>query len=85
MLGRLIRDDQRRERFYSWFGPISVIAMLVTWVSQQIIGFGLIWWGLGGVSSAEDLADSMYYSGVVYFTMGLARSCPPVRFPESEH
>lgn len=81
MLGRLIRDDQRRERFYSWFGPISVIAMLVTWVSQQIIGFGLIWWGLGGVSGAEDLADSMYYSGVVYFTLGFGEIVPAGSIP----
>lgn len=81
MLGRLIRDDQRCERFYSWFGPISVIAMLVIWVSHGVVGFGLIWWGLDGVSGAEDLADSMYYSGVVYFTLGFGEVVPADSIP----
>jgi hypothetical protein len=81
VLGRRIADEQRRERFYSWFGPISVIAMLVTWVTQQVIGFGLIWWGLDGIEGAHDLGDSMYYSGVVYFTLGFGEIVPSGALP----
>lgn len=48
---------------------------------QQIIGFGLIWWGVGGIAGASDLGDAMYYSGVVYFTLGLGEVVPAGEIP----
>ena len=80
-VGHLMGDEVRRERFYSTFAPLSVIAMLVTWVTQQVIGFGLIWWGLGGISGGESVGDSMYYSGVVYFTLGFGEIVPADAVP----
>lgn len=50
--------------------------MLTAWVVQQVIGFGLIWWGLSGVDGADGLFDSIYYSGVVYFTLGFGEVVP---------
>lgn len=33
-------------------------------MTQQILGFGLVWWAVGGVEGASDLWDAVYFSGV---------------------
>jgi hypothetical protein len=71
-----VRSDAVRERLLATFAPVSVLALLGVWVVQQVLGFGLIWWGMGGISGAESLADSIYYSGVVYFTLGFGELVP---------
>ena len=76
VIGRHISHDGRRERFFASFAPVSVLLMLAVWVTQQIIGFGLIWWGIGGVGGIDGLADAIYYSGVVYFTVGFGEVIP---------
>jgi len=75
-LGRRITDDRRKKVFYGTFAPLSVIGMLITWVILQIVGFGLIWWGIGDIAGAESLFDATYYSGVVYFTLGFGEIVP---------
>lgn len=70
-----------RERLLASLAPVLVLMMLVAWVAQQIVGFGLIWWGLGGVDGVSEsglagLADSIYYSGVVFFTVGFGEVVP---------
>lgn len=80
-IGRRIPDPDRRERFYGLFAPVSVLAMLTTWVCQQILGFALIWWGLGGVSGVDGMMDSLYFSGVVYFTVGFGEVVPVEQVP----
>lgn len=70
-----------RERLLATLAPLLVLLMLVAWVVQQIIGFGLIWWGLGGVSGVETLLDSIYYSGVVFFTVGFGEVVPAGTVP----
>lgn len=70
-----------RERLLATLAPILVLMMLVAWVAQQILGFGLIWWGLGGVSGVESLLDSIYYSGVVFFTVGFGEVVPSGTVP----
>lgn len=76
-----ISDDHRRERALGVFAPVSVLLLLAVWVVQQIIGFGLIWWGVGEIAGASDLGDAMYYSGVVYFTLGFGEVVPAGEIP----
>lgn len=79
---RLIRSlgqqvsDRWRERLYGAYASISVLVLLMIWVLQQVVGFGLIWMGLGGVSGLVDWFDSLYFSGVVYFTLGFGEIVP---------
>ena len=80
-VGHLFGKESRRESLYATFAPLSVILMLLAWVAQQVLGFGLIWWGLGGVDGAAGLADSIYYSGVVYFTLGFGEIVPTDQVP----
>ena len=65
-----------RERLFATFAPVSILLLLAVWVTQQIVGFGLVWWALGGVSGAGSLFDSIYFSGVVYFTLGFGELVP---------
>ena len=81
-LGRHIEHAHRRERLYAVFAPLSVLAMLVAWVTQQVVGFGLIWWGLrSGIDGDNGLLDSLYFSGVVYFTVGFGEVVPADQIP----
>lgn len=80
-IGSRISDEEHRERFFSMYAPLSVLAMLVSWVCQQVLGFGLIWWGIGGISGAESFVDAIYFSGVVYFTVGFGEVVPVETVP----
>jgi hypothetical protein len=80
-IGRRITNDRHRERFYSIYAPLTVLGMLFAWVTQQIVGFGLIWWGLGGVDGVSSLLDAIYYSGVVFFTVGFGEVVPAGQVP----
>lgn len=74
-------DDENRDRFLAAFAPTLVFALLVTWVGQQVLGFGLLWWGLGGVDGVAGFTDSLYYSGVVFFTVGFGEVVPAATVP----
>lgn len=80
-IGRRFPDDPRRERLYSLFVPVTILVMLVSWVAQQIVGFGLIWWGLRGVEGTASLFDSIYFSGAVFFTIGFGDLVPTGAVP----
>lgn len=69
-------EGRLRSGILAAFGPILVLLLLIAWVAQQILGFGLIWHGMNGVEGAETLLDSLYYSGVVFFTVGFGEVVP---------
>jgi hypothetical protein len=73
-----MRSDGRRERLLSVFGPGSFLGLLVAWTSLEILGWGLVWWGLraGFDGSIANLGDAIYYSGVVYFSIGFGDILP---------
>lgn len=75
-LSKRIKNPKWREGFLATFPPLGVFLMLTAWVAQQIIGFGLIWWGVGGVSGANGVWESIYYSGIAYFTVGFGEILP---------
>lgn len=81
MCGEKIESHSRRERLFALFAPISVLIMLCAWVAQQIVGFALIWWGVGGVDGLDGLLDAFYFSGVVYFTIGFGEIVPLDQVP----
>ncbi len=74
-------SEALKEGLLSFFAPVSVLLLLLAWVAQQVVGFGLIWWGVEGVAGAESLFDAVYYSGVVYFTLGFGEVVPSTTVP----
>ena len=79
-LGRALGEPWK-ERIYSTFAPVSILMLLGVWVIQQVVGFGLIWWAVGGVDGATSLFDAIYFSGVVYFTLGFGELVPVAVVP----
>src|SRR6185503_9563111 len=47
MLAARARTDGRRERYLSFYGPISIILMIALWAFALIVGFALTSYGLG--------------------------------------
>ncbi len=76
-----ISDERKRDRVLASFAPTLVFSLLLAWIGQQIIAFGLLWWGLGGVSALSSLTDSIYYSGIVFFTVGFGEIVPAETIP----
>lgn len=80
-VARLLPNDRLKSMFLANYAPVTLLVLLGAWVVQQVVGFGLIWWGLGDVSGADTLMDSTYYSGVVYFTLGFGEVVPTTTVP----
>lgn len=80
---RLPDTSSARERMLSAFGPLLVIELLLVWVTLQITGFALIWWGLDEVPSIGGFGDAWYFSGVVYFTVGFGEIVPVDAIPRT--
>ncbi|MCB1027608.1 MAG: two pore domain potassium channel family protein [Microthrixaceae bacterium] len=73
---RIPEDRPVRERLLATFGPILLLVLLALWVFLQVVGFGLIWAGIGGLDGADSVLDSIYYSGVSFFTIGFGDVVP---------
>jgi hypothetical protein len=73
---RMSEESRGRERLLSLFGSLLVIELLLLWAALQVLGFGLVWWGLGDIPTIGGLGDAWYYSGVVFFTVGFGEIVP---------
>jgi Ion channel len=75
-----IRDEQRRETYLSFFGPLSLIILVGVWAVALILGFSLLHWGLGtdlrGPEGREGIGGILYHSGVTFFTLGFGDVAP---------
>jgi hypothetical protein len=70
-IGLKMRDDDHRERTFTAYGPVSLLIMLMIWVSLEIIGWSLIWYGLReGFNDLHTWLDALYFSGVNFLTVG---------------
>ncbi|MFV0525083.1 MAG: potassium channel family protein [Acidimicrobiales bacterium] len=78
---RMSETSAGRERVLASFGPLLVLIWLAMWSALQIVGFGLIWWAVGDVAGASSLSTALYYSGVVYFTVGFGEVLPSAELP----
>ena len=45
-IGRKMRPGNRREFYLSYFGPLSLILLLILWATILMVAFGMIQWGL---------------------------------------
>ncbi len=79
-LSRLIRVHSWRENFLGYFGPFSLILLLVFWAIGLIFGFALLQVGLGRhvQLSNEPITFGilLYHSGETFFTLGYGDITP---------
>ncbi len=77
---RRLRSPRKREAAFSYYGPLSLIFLLVVWAGAMVVGFALIFYALGspfndGVQTAG-LRTDLYVSGTTIFTLGLGDVTP---------
>jgi hypothetical protein len=79
-IARKMRPGNRREFYLSYFGPLSLLFMLVIWAAALILAFALIQWGLSlplNVPAKEvTFGTYLYMSGTTFVTLGLGDVTP---------
>jgi ion channel len=79
-LSRLIRVNSWRENFLGYFGPLSLILLLVFWAIGLIFGFALLQFGAGEHVQLGNEHISfgalLYHSGETFFTLGYGDITP---------
>lgn len=86
VIGGRMKNTRAREQFYSAYGPLSLILLLLLWALLLIVGFGMFYFALGtpftdvmGVQTAAGLSKvrtALYVSGTTLFTLGLGDVVP---------
>src|SRR2546421_8469456 len=79
-IARKMRPGNRREYYLSYFGPLSLILLLVFWVAILVVAFALLQWGLGSPMHSPEkqmtLGTYLYMSGSTFITLGLGDVTP---------
>jgi hypothetical protein len=79
-LARKISNPRRRESAFSYYGPLSLIFLLVFWAGSMLVGFALIFYALGSpfndATQKAGLGSDLYVSGTTIFTLGLGDVTP---------
>jgi hypothetical protein len=75
-----IKKVSRQQGFLGYYGPLSLILLMVFWASGLIFGFALVQRGIGGHEqlSGEPLTFGkiIYHSGETFFTLGYGDIVP---------
>lgn len=75
-----IRHPRKRETILSFYGPLSLIFLLIVWACGMVFGFSLIYYSLGNPfnDSSRQLSyfSDLYVSGTNFFTLGLGDVTP---------
>ena len=75
-----LRNPRRRESAFSYYGPLSLIFLLVVWAGAMVVGFALIYYSLGSPFSdstqGPGFRSDLYVSGTTIFTLGLGDVTP---------
>ena len=77
---RWMHDARKRESCYSYYGPMSLIFLLVLWAGVMVVGFALLFYALGSpfrdASHTAAFRSDLYVSGTTIFTLGLGDVTP---------
>jgi hypothetical protein len=77
---RKIRAGNRREFYLSYFGPLSLILLLIFWAIVLVVGYTLLQWGsaspLISPEKPATFGTYLYMSGVTFITLGFGDVTP---------
>jgi hypothetical protein len=80
MIGRKLRNINQREYFLSFYGPLSLIFLLIMWAALFILAFAAIGWGLNDPMKAPEkilhFGGYLYMSGTTFVTLGFGDITP---------
>lgn len=79
-LARKMRPGNRREFYLGYFGPLSLILLLIVWAAVLMVAFALLQWGDGSALNAPEKIVTfwtyLYMSGTTFVTLGLGDVIP---------
>lgn len=79
-VARKMRPGNRRELYLSYFGPLSLLLLLVFWAAVLILAFALLQWGLASALHAPEkhatFGTYLYMSGTTFVTLGFGDVIP---------
>lgn len=79
-IARRIKTASRQQNFLGYFGPLSLILLLIFWATGLIFGFALIQYGIGGHEQLNQepltFGRIVYHSGETFFTLGYGDIVP---------
>lgn len=75
------RTARRRETAFSWYGPLSLLLLMIIWAIALIVGFGLMLFAMHApfhdpLHLRAGFASDLYLSGTTLFTLGLGDVTP---------
>lgn len=77
---RSLSSGKRQETYLSFYGPLSLLLLLILWATGLIIGFALLLWASGSPIKTPDgavgFSSYLYLSGTSFFTLGLGDVTP---------
>src|SRR3984957_557291 len=73
IMGRL-RAGKRRERYLSFYGPLSLVFLIVVWAMGMVLSFAMVLWSVGPLHVS--FGESLYLSGTNFITLGLGDVLP---------
>ena len=75
-----LHNPRKRETSFSFYGPLSLILLLMVWASVLLFGFALIFYSQGSPFhdglQPPGLRSDLYVSGTTLFTLGLGDVIP---------
>lgn len=76
-ISRWIANPKLRESYLSFFGPLSLLLLLITWAVGLVVSFALLHWASGSQAPDDSgFGRLLYYSGTTFFTLGLGDVTP---------
>jgi hypothetical protein len=80
LISRQFTKPARREAFLGYFGPLSLLLLLVLWAVGLIFGFAMVQYGSGQHlrlgSETVGFGVLLYHSGETFFTLGYGDITP---------
>jgi hypothetical protein len=77
---RRFHHPRRREILLGYYGPLSLIFLLVVWAAGMVLGFALIYYAIGSPfidpAQPSNFRTDLYVSGTTLFTLGLGDVTP---------
>ena len=79
-VARKMRPGNRRDLYLSYFGPLSLLLLLVFWAAVLVLAFALLQWGLTSALQAPEkhatFGTYLYMSGTTFVTLGFGDVIP---------
>ena len=79
-IGSSLFSAKRREGYFSFYGPLSLLTLVGVWALGLIISFGCLQWaagpGLNTPDGQQSFITDLYLSGTTFFTLGLGDVSP---------